>query len=49
MADNKIQMPVSGGGLVRYSDEYESKIMMSPTVVVVLIIAFILIEVFFHL
>ena len=49
MADNKIQMPVSGGGLVRYSDEYESKIMLSPTAVIVIITAFILIEIFLNL
>jgi preprotein translocase subunit Sec61beta len=34
MADNKIQMPSSGGGLVRYSDEVTSKLVFSPWVVV---------------
>lgn len=48
MADNKIQMPMSGGGLVRYSDEFESKIMLSPTVVIVLIAIFIVVEIFLH-
>ena len=38
MADNKIQLPSSGGGLVRYSDEVKSNIMISPSTVVVLIV-----------
>lgn len=32
---NKIMMPSSMGGLVRYFDEYKSKIQISPGVVVV--------------
>ena len=40
MAKNKIKMPSSEGGLVRYYDEeYASKLMISPKVVVVLCIA----------
>ncbi|HLD15105.1 MAG TPA: preprotein translocase subunit Sec61beta [Candidatus Nanoarchaeia archaeon] len=49
MADNKIQMPVSGGGLVRYSDEYASRIMLSPTAVIVMISVFIVVEIFLHI
>ena len=44
MAD-KIQMPSSGGGLVRYFDDYKSKIEFKPVYVVVLIIIVIIIEI----
>lgn len=47
MADNKIHMPSSGGGLIRYYDEYKSKIEIKPeyvigAIVVVIILGFIL-------
>jgi preprotein translocase subunit Sec61beta len=48
MADNKIQMPQSGGGLVRYFDDYKSKIEMSPVTVVVMIIVVMIIELVLH-
>ena len=37
MAD-KIQMPSSGGGIVRYFDDYKSKIEFGPMVVLIMII-----------
>jgi preprotein translocase subunit Sec61beta len=37
MADN-IFMPSSGGGLMRYNEEYRSKLMLKPTHVVLFII-----------
>ena len=37
MADNKIQMPQSGGGIIRYDAEVGSKLKMSPTAVMVMI------------
>ena len=43
MADNKIHMPSGYGGLMRFEEEYESKIMLKPTHViafVILILAF---------
>ena len=43
MADNKIHMPAGFGGLMRFEEEYESKIMLKPTHViafVILILAF---------
>ncbi len=43
MADDKIQMPMSGGGLVRYSDEVKSRFMHSPMVVTVVIAAVIVV------
>ena len=39
MAENKIQMPGAFGGLMRYDEEYKSRFMFSPAVVVGLIIA----------
>lgn len=46
MADNKINMPSAFGGIVRYSEEYESKFKITPTQVigfVIAIIAFVLV------
>jgi preprotein translocase subunit Sec61beta len=43
MADNKVHMPSGIGGLMRFEEEYESKIMLKPTHViafVILILAF---------
>ena len=48
MADNRIQMPQSGGGLVRYSEDYKSKLMISPMTVIVMIIVVILVEIALH-
>ena len=41
MADNKIHMPSSMGGLVRYFDEYKSKISLKPGSIVVIAIVII--------
>ena len=46
--DNRVQLPSSGGGLVRYSEEPQSKFLFSPTVVFVLIALVILIEIFLY-
>ncbi|MBS3146016.1 preprotein translocase subunit Sec61beta [Candidatus Woesearchaeota archaeon] len=48
MAD-KIQMPSGMGGLVRYFDEYQSKIVMSPKFVVFLIALVIILEIGLHM
>ena len=43
MADNRIQMPAGFGGLMRFNEEYRSKITLKPVHIVVfaiLIIAF---------
>ena len=47
MAD-RVQMPSSMGGLVRYFDEYKSRIELSPGVVLGLILLVILIEIALH-
>ena len=44
MGQDKISMPSSGGGLMRYFDEYKSKIQIAPTVVIVAIVVVIIIE-----
>jgi len=49
MAQDKIQMPSGMGGLVRYFDEYKSKIEFKPTVVMAFIILVIVIEIFLHI
>ena len=48
MADNKIRLPSSGGGLVNYKEEYKSKFLFSPIIVVVLIVIVILAEYILH-
>ena len=48
MANDRIQMPSGMGGLVRYFDEYKSKIQFTPGTVIVFIVLVILIEIFLH-
>jgi len=48
MAQDKIQMPQSGGGLVRYFDDYKTKIEIKPTTVIWMIVAVIIIEIILH-
>ena len=48
MADNKISMPQGMGGLVRYFDEYKSKIKFKPGHIVVLCIVVIIIMIFLY-
>lgn len=38
MAQQGIQMPGSFGGLMRYSEEYKSKIMLKPSHIILFII-----------
>jgi preprotein translocase subunit Sec61beta len=39
MANQGINMPASGGGLMRYNEEYNSKFKLKPTHVIIFIIA----------
>ncbi|MBW2993319.1 preprotein translocase subunit Sec61beta [Candidatus Woesearchaeota archaeon] len=48
MAD-KISMPSSGGGLVRYFDEFKSKVSFRPGNIVVLAIIIIIIMILLHI
>ena len=43
MASDKIQMPSGMGGLVRYFDEYKSKIEFKPGHIIILCIAVVII------
>lgn len=49
MAQERIQMPSSQGGLVRYFDDYKSKIEFKPGHMIVLIIVIVVIEIFLNL
>ncbi|MBT3985376.1 preprotein translocase subunit Sec61beta [archaeon] len=44
MGNNKISMPSSGGGLMRYFDDYKSKIQIKPSYVIVAVIVIIIAE-----
>ncbi len=47
MAD-RVRLPSGGGGLVRYFDEYRSKIELKPAHVIILIILVIILEIILH-
>jgi len=48
MARNKVSMPSGMGGLVRYFDEYKSKIEFKPGHIIVLCIIVIIIMIILH-
>ena len=48
MAQEKINMPSGMGGLVRYFDDYKSKIEFKPEIVVVAIVVVIIAEILLH-
>jgi len=48
MADSRIQMPSGMGGLVRYFDEYRSKIEFKPGHIIILCVIIILVMLFLH-
>lgn len=45
MADQGFRMPSGSGGLVRYSDEYKSKIQLKPVHVIIIIAVVIVAEI----
>lgn len=49
MAQEKISMPQSGGGLVRYFDEYKTKFEISPKTVIWMIVLVIIIVSLLHI
>lgn len=49
MADERISMPASQGGLVRYYNEYKSKVQVKPIHVVAFAIAVIVLEILFRI
>ncbi len=46
--DNKIRLPSGQGGLTRFSDEYGSKIELSPGLVIVLIVIVLTLVILLH-
>lgn len=44
MASDKIQLPQSGGGLIRYFEDYKSKFEFGPVTVIVIIVIIIALE-----
>lgn len=48
MADNRIQLPSSGGGLLRYSEEVKSRFMIGPYVVIGIIVAIAVFEILLY-
>lgn len=48
MADNTIRMPSSGGGLMRYYDEYKSKIEIPPTYIIIAIAVIVVLILVLH-
>ena len=48
MANDRIQMPSGMGGLVRYFDEYRSKIEFKPGHIVIMCIVVIIIMIILH-
>ncbi len=46
--DDKIRMPASTGGLVRYFEDYKSKFSFKPHYVIALILLVIIIEILLH-
>ncbi|MCK4500644.1 preprotein translocase subunit Sec61beta [Candidatus Babeliales bacterium] len=49
MAQDKMQMPSGMGGLVRYFDEYKSKIEFTPGHIIIMCIAVIIIMILLHI
>ncbi len=50
MAENKIRLPSGQGGLTRYSDEYSSKVQITPiTVVIIILVVIVLTAVLYSL
>jgi preprotein translocase subunit Sec61beta len=49
MAQERIHMPSGTGGLVRYFDEYRSKISIQPIHIIVLIVLVILVVILLHI
>ncbi len=48
MKDNKVHMPSSMGGLMRYFDDYKSKLELKPGHIVLLAIIVVIIEIVLH-
>ncbi len=49
MAENRLSVPSGSGGLMRYNEEYPSKLKLKPSHVIIFIIAVILLVAIFKL
>jgi len=49
MASDRIQMPSGMGGLVRYFDEYKSKIEFKPGHIIILCVIVIIVMIFLYM
>ena len=49
MAQTKVGLPSSGAGIIRYFDDYKSKIEFSPGFVIVMVILVMIIEIILYL
>jgi len=49
MADQRIQMPAGFGGLMRFDEEFKSKIMLKPVHVIGFVILIIVFRIFLQL
>ncbi len=48
MAQDKISMPSSGGGLVRYFEDYKSRLEIPPLYIIIIIAVVIVLEIFLY-
>ena len=48
MAEEKIRMPSSQGGLVQYQDDYKSSFRIKPVIVILLVAIVIVLEIMLH-
>ncbi|MBN2454784.1 preprotein translocase subunit Sec61beta [Candidatus Woesearchaeota archaeon] len=49
MAEDKIRMPATQGGLVRYFEDYKSKLEFKPGHIIIMVVVVVLIELFLHI
>lgn len=45
---DRVTLPSSGGGLMRYFDDYKSKVNLQPGHIIILVIVIIIIEIVLH-
>ena len=48
MADQKIQMPSGIGGLVRYFDDYKTRLQIKPIYIIAIIVLVIVLELYLY-
>lgn len=49
MAQDRINLPSSGGGIVRYFEEFKSNISLKPQLVIVLVVIVVILEIILHM